>query len=114
MQPGSRRDRIIEAMRVSSSPLDDDQLAERAGISPRQGVNQICRELERAGLARRRPGAAGKVVNEWLGNGDRQPDGDLDTPQLSRADWGVLLLIENVRDDWPGRSGPRPGRGLGF
>jgi hypothetical protein len=44
MQPGSsHRDRISEAMRISSRPLDDDQLADRTGISPRQRVNQICR-----------------------------------------------------------------------
>jgi len=54
---------------------DDDQLADRAGISSRQGVNQICRELERAGLVRRRPGADGKIVNEWLGGDSRQPAG---------------------------------------
>ena len=56
MQTGSHRDRIIEAMRVSSRPLDDDQLADRTGISPWQSVNQICRELHGAGIVRRRPG----------------------------------------------------------
>ncbi len=73
MQPGSRRERIIEAMRISSRPLDDDQLADRTGISPRQSVNQICRDLERAGMVRRWPGPDGKIVNEWLGNRDQQP-----------------------------------------
>jgi predicted transcriptional regulator len=74
MQPGSHRDRISEAIRLSSRPLDDDQLANRTGISPRQRVNQICRELERAGMVRRRSGADGKIVNEWLGNEDPKPD----------------------------------------
>jgi hypothetical protein len=74
MHPGSRRDRIIEAMRISSSRLDDDQLADRAGISPRQSVNQICRELEHAGMVRRRPGPDGKIVNEWLGDHNQLPD----------------------------------------
>jgi hypothetical protein len=75
MQPGSsHRDRISEAMRISSRPLDDDQLADRTGISPRQRVNQICRELERAGVVRRRSGSDGKIVNEWLGNQDPQAD----------------------------------------
>ena len=72
MQPDSHRDRIIEAMRINSRPLDDDQLADRTGFSPRQSVNQICRELERAGMVRRRPGPDGKIVNEWLGNRGRQ------------------------------------------
>jgi hypothetical protein len=74
MQPGSHRDRIIEAISISSRPLDDDQLADRTGISPRQRVNQICRELEHAGLVRRRPGPDGKIVNEWLRSHDHQPD----------------------------------------
>ncbi|MGZ3303284.1 MAG: MarR family transcriptional regulator [Isosphaeraceae bacterium] len=80
MHPGSRRDRIIVAMRMSPSPLDDDQLADLAGISPRQSVNQICRELERAEMVRRRPGPDPKIVNEWLGNQDRQPDSAREPP----------------------------------
>lgn len=75
MQPGSHRDRISEAIRISSRPLDDDRLAARTGISPRQRINQICRELEHAGLVRRRSGSAGKIVSEWLGGRDDQPDG---------------------------------------
>jgi hypothetical protein len=74
MQPGTHRDRIIEAIRAGSRPLDDDQLADRTGVSPRQRVNQICRELEHAGLVRRRSGPDGKIVNEWLGSRSRQPD----------------------------------------
>lgn len=79
MQLGGRRERIIEAIRISSRPLDDDQLADRTGIS-RQSVNQICRELERAEMVRRRPGPDGKIVNEWLGNRDRQPGSVQRTP----------------------------------
>lgn len=74
MHPGSHHDRIIEAMRISSRPLDDDQLADRTGISPRQRVNQICRELEHVGLVRRRSGPDGKIVNEWLRSHEDQPD----------------------------------------
>jgi hypothetical protein len=75
MTSDSHRDRVTEAIRVSSRPLDDDQLAARTGISPRQTVNQACRALERAGMVRRRPGPDGKIVNEWLGNQDRDPGG---------------------------------------
>lgn len=75
MPSDSHRDRVIEAIRVSSRPLDDDQLAARSGISPRQTVNQVCRALERAGMVRRRPGPDGKIVNEWLGNENRDPAG---------------------------------------
>ena len=74
MPADSHRERVMAAIRVSSQPLDDDQLAARTGISPRQAVNQICRALERAGMVRRRPGPDGKIVNEWLlSNLDRDP-----------------------------------------
>jgi hypothetical protein len=107
MQPGSQRDRIIEAIRGSSRPLDDDQLAERTAISPRQRVNQICRELGQAGMVRRRPGPDGKIVNEWLGNHDPQPAG---TPPT--FDGGVsrmlapaeAVAIQAVHDLPPGSS----------
>jgi hypothetical protein len=72
MPTGSHRERVIAAIRVSSRPLDDDQIAARTGISPRQTVNQVCRALERAGMVRRRPGPDGKVVNEWLGNQEQE------------------------------------------
>jgi len=72
MPTEGHRERVIEAIRVSSWPLDDDQIAARTGISPRQTVNQVCRALERAGVVRRRPGPDGKVVNEWLGNQEQE------------------------------------------
>jgi hypothetical protein len=74
MQIGSHRHRIVEAIRISSRPLDDDQLADRTGISPRQRVNQICRELEHAGMVRRRSGPDGKIVNEWVGDQSQHPE----------------------------------------
>jgi hypothetical protein len=71
MPGGSNRERVIAVIRVSSRHLDDDQIAVRAGIAPRQAVNQVCRALERAGMVRRRPGPDGKIVNEWLGDQER-------------------------------------------
>ena len=62
----THRDRILEAIRLSSLPLDDDQLARRTGISPRQAVNQICRSLETAGVLRRHVGSDGKIVNQLI------------------------------------------------
>lgn len=91
MQPGSHRDRISEAIRLSSRPLDDDQLADRTGISPRQRVNQICRELERTGMLRRRSGPDGKIVNEWLGNEDPKPDSGLTLGDVSRPSDGSAV-----------------------
>jgi len=93
MQPGSHRDRIVEAMRVSSRPLDDDHLADTTGISPRQSVNQICRELERAGMVRRRPGPDGKIVNEWLGNRDQHPDS---VPRTSSAGVSQTAVVTDA------------------
>jgi hypothetical protein len=73
MSTDSHRERVTAAIRISLRPLDDDQVAARAGISPQQTVNQICQALERAGMVRRRTGPDGKIVNEWLGNRDREP-----------------------------------------
>ena len=73
MSTDSHRERIAATIRISSRPLDDDQVAARTGISPRQTVNQVCRSLERAGMVRRRPGPDGKIVNEWLGDQDHEP-----------------------------------------
>jgi len=80
MSADSHRDLIVAAIRVSSQPLDDDQLAARTGISPRQTVNQVCRALERAGMVRRTPGPDGKIVNEWPGEPAHQP---ASTPSLA-------------------------------
>jgi hypothetical protein len=73
MPADSHRERVVAAIRISSRPLDDDQIAARTGISPRQTVNQICRALERAGMVVRRPGPDNKIVNEWLGDQDPGP-----------------------------------------
>jgi hypothetical protein len=70
MRSSGHRDRIIEQLRQAALPLDDDQLAKRAGITPRQTVNQICRSLEREGVLRRYAGAEGKIVNELTGRRD--------------------------------------------
>jgi hypothetical protein len=43
--------------------LDDDALAVRTGVQPRQQVNQICRRLEQQGRIRREIGPAGKLIN---------------------------------------------------
>ena len=74
MSTDSHRERVVAVIKISSRPLDDDQVAVRAGISPRQTVNQICRALERAGMVRRRQGPDGKIVNEWLGDQDRDQE----------------------------------------
>lgn len=56
--------RVVEELRRSAAPLDDDELAERLGVRPRQTINQACRALAQAGRIRRYPGPAGKLVND--------------------------------------------------
>ncbi|MGC3993061.1 MAG: hypothetical protein QM779_02840 [Propionicimonas sp.] len=60
----TNRDRILEALGSSVEPLNDDELARRAGISPRQTVNMLCRAMEAEGVLRRFRGADGKIVNQ--------------------------------------------------
>lgn len=58
--------RVLALLRASSRPLDDDEIARRLDVHPRQRVNSVCRRLDREGLLRRRPGPEGKLVNEIL------------------------------------------------
>ncbi|MET8149357.1 hypothetical protein ACIBSW_34385 [Actinoplanes sp. NPDC049668] len=67
MPTGSNRHRILEALRRSGQPLDDDRLSAVAQVNPRQQVNQICRALEQEGIVRRYPGPDQKLVNELVG-----------------------------------------------
>jgi hypothetical protein len=69
----THRDRILEALRLSSRPLDDDQLSDRTLIRPRQTINQVCRELHRTGVLRRYVGTDGKLVNELVHPADPSP-----------------------------------------
>lgn len=60
----AQRELILECLRHASVPLDDDTIARRTNISPRQSVNQICRRLSAEGVLLRRAGPDGKLVNE--------------------------------------------------
>lgn len=68
MVPLTTQERILEELRHSSRPLDDDELAHRLSISPRQAINQACHKLQRAGRLRRYKMPGGKIVND-LGPG---------------------------------------------
>ena len=82
-------------------PLDDDQIAARTGISPRQAVNQICRALEHAGMVRRRPGPDGKIINECSGRKTGNPE----APQRRRA--RPCTRKAHLPIPPPSRTGPR-------
>ena len=59
----TNREKVLSVLRLASTPLDDDEVARRAAISPRQTVNQICNGLAREGLLTRVTGPDGKIVN---------------------------------------------------
>jgi hypothetical protein len=56
--------RVLDELRHARRPLDDDDLAHRLGVSPRQTINQVCRRLEQSGRLRRYVGSEGKIVND--------------------------------------------------
>src|SRR3982751_4500386 len=56
--------RILETLARSSRPLDDDELASRLDVQPRQTINQACRALAAAGRLNRYVGLGGKIVND--------------------------------------------------
>lgn len=60
----TNRERVIAALRHATHPLDDDELARRTEITPRQTVNQVCRRLEVEGRLARLAGPDGKIVNQ--------------------------------------------------
>ncbi len=59
-------DRVLELLRVSHAAYDDDELARRLDVEPRQAINQACRRLAAEGRLRRYPGPEGKIVNEFI------------------------------------------------
>jgi hypothetical protein len=92
----ANRDRVVEALRLSSQPLDDDQLSDRADIRPRQQVNQICRALERAGLVRRYQGPDGKIVNELAQSG--RVGAAVDSGATTDSDTQIDLVVDRATD----------------
>ena len=64
-----RRDQVLELIRQSREPLDDDEIAEAAQMN-RIYVNTICRRLAQNGLIVRIPGSRGKLVNAALDQRD--------------------------------------------
>ena len=60
-------DRILDILKRYPEGLDDDELSQLSGVTPRQTVNQIARSLEVQGtLIRRRDFVRGKIVNRLI------------------------------------------------
>ena len=62
MSHAPHAERII-ALLAAVPGLDDDEIAKRLGIDPRQTVNLICRRLSDRGVLTRTSGHAGKIAN---------------------------------------------------
>lgn len=107
----THRDRIIQALRLSDGPLDDDQLSQRTGIEPRQSVNQMCRRLEAAGILRRYVGPTGKIVNELqqgtgaVGAALQRPRADEPMAAQHQADRGSMSTNRRHTEE-PGALAP--------
>lgn len=96
------RDRIVDALRRTTTPLDDDQLSERTEIRPRQAVNRICRELRDTGLVRRYDGPDGKVVNELVRGAHPEPGGPADAvPQVVQPTSEEPVVLRGTGHDRP-------------
>lgn len=63
---GTIAERVLETLRASGRPWDDDELAQRLGVAQRQTVNQICRRLSAEGQIHRYLGDTGKLVNTLM------------------------------------------------
>jgi hypothetical protein len=96
--------RVLDELRRARRPLDDDELARRLGVSPRQTINQVCRGLERSGRLRRYAGSEGKIVNDA---GRAVPASDpLTAPLIAAPGQDVHRQA--------GASGAPPGRGAAW
>ena len=69
---GPIRERIMALLKDAAEGLDDDRLTMNLGLSHRQQVSAICRDLVQKGLVERRS-VAGKIRN-FLGFARRQTE----------------------------------------
>ncbi|MEU0792435.1 hypothetical protein ABZ342_20390 [Amycolatopsis sp. NPDC005961] len=93
---GTIAERILETLRTSRRPWDDDELAQRLGVAQRQTVNQICRRLAADGYLQRYVGGTGKLVNALIA---RQADAQVvDEPASTK------LVVDEPIEVPPGSS----------
>jgi hypothetical protein len=60
----TQSERILGLIQRTTTPLDDDEIAARLDIQPRQAVNQVCRRLAAAGMIVRVREPGFKIVNK--------------------------------------------------
>lgn len=74
----SNREAVIDVLRHAAQPLNDDEIARRARIQPRQTVNQVCRVLAAEGVITRTVGSDGRIENALRdGVAHRSTDGSM-------------------------------------
>lgn len=93
---GTIAERILETLRTSRRPWDDDELAQRLGVAQRQTVNQICRRLAADGHLQRYVGETGKLVNALIA-----PQTDA---QVADESSSTTLVVEEPIEVPPGSS----------
>lgn len=81
MSSGTHAQHIVSLL-AASSGLDDDEIARRLAITPRQTVNQICRRLARENVLVRERGPSGKIVNRLQGDDAIPAAPDRATPRV--------------------------------
>ncbi|WP_422735252.1 hypothetical protein ACN263_16790 [Micromonospora sp. WMMD729] len=91
-------ERIVQELLRAGTPLDDDELARRLDVQPRQTVNQVCRRLEQSRRLSRYIGPAGKIVNELSRQGSASSPivGQETRPGPAAGDSAVQRHAESV------------------
>jgi hypothetical protein len=99
IQPKGRRAQVLNILQQSSTPLDDDQIAQAVQMN-RVYVNAICRQLATAGLVIRRRGVDGKLVNVAVGGGPGSPPASEPDEPMSpgRSSGAVDTFDERFQD----------------
>ena len=91
-------DRILDVLRRHPEGLDDDELSQLSGVTPRQQVNMVCRKLEADGIVlRERDYSKGKIVNRLT---KKEAAGITPTKALARSQGetkGPLLTEDDVK-----------------
>jgi len=98
--------RVLEELRRSDRPLDDDELARRLSVRPRQTINQVCRRLERSGHLRRYTGPEGKIVNDVRPSSAAQSTLTMPAIAVRGRDAGLPVAVSASS---PGSGPPWPG-----
>ncbi|MEO3859935.1 hypothetical protein ABGB08_33955 [Acrocarpospora sp. B8E8] len=92
-------ERIVEALRISSHPLNDDALARRLDASQRQTINQVCRQLAARGKITRLTGPDGKIVNMLIAaNSSAKGVSDPGTASSKNSSGDRLLTEDMVKE----------------